>query len=354
MQTGVTSNKPGVLIDSLYHCRYSILRYGNPLGFHDGTMDEMMQVVCQTDLERPNEGLFTEKMCLEIAVLMRKDQKTMSQFTFWPTHLLYQTIGCMILQRKAFVVRDKQNEVEEVSDEEYEKMKKSEIQGKVFHVQKLAFGPAYKRGVTPPSLFFHLSDEDLIPFPPEKIKIFLDSFRKAGQTFSPTDALSKRYADVKHHVPSLIQYEPMDDSAFSFVTNMMKLRLQQLRIAEFPEEADERKQAKFCNDAFQIQVEQECKRNKLLWNLWFNFPRCNGLRVPQSLSETVQSNSREYEFPLALSDNTDDDVALDHVRSIWKTFVASKGGTSVSNMEECSEVKRLSVFTKLTTPLQAP
>lgn len=350
MQTGVTSSKPGVLIDSLYNCRTSILRFGNPLGFHDGTMDEMMKVLCQTDLERPNRGLFTEKMCLEIALLMRKDQSTMSKFTFWPTHLLYQTIGCMILQRKVFVVREKLNEVEELSDGEYEIMKKSKIQGKVLRVHKLAFGPAFKRGISPPSLFFHLSEEDLIAFPPEKIKKFLDSFRKAGQTFSPKDDLSKRCADVKHHVPSFIQYEPMDDSAFNLVTNMMKLRLQQLKIAELPQEADEYKEAKVRNDAFQIQVEQECKSNKISWTHWFNYPRCSGLEAPQSLSDIAPSNSGEYEFPLDLSDNTDEDKAFHHVRSIWETFVASNGGTSISYMGDNTEMERLSVFTKLAAP----
>jgi hypothetical protein len=74
----------------------------------------------------------------------------------------------MVLQRKAFCVQGKITKLEEISYGEYEKMKMCEFQVKVFIMHKLAFGPAFKSGITPPSLFFHLSKVDLIPFPPKK------------------------------------------------------------------------------------------------------------------------------------------------------------------------------------------
>ena len=91
----------------------------------------------------------------------------------------------------------------------------------------------------------------------------------------------------------------------------------------------------------------------MFWNRWFNVPRCHGLRAPQTLSDIVHSNSLEYEFPRALSDKTDEVAQLDHVRSIWKAFVDSKGGTSFNDMEDSSKTKRLSVFANLTKPLQS-
>lgn len=345
MPTNANPKKEGEVIDSLYHCRTSLLRYGNPLGFHHGSAEDMMKVICQNDQKRPNVGPFTERVCLEIALHMRRTQNGMNQFTFWPSHLLFQTQGCMILQKKAFCIQGKFGKVEELSDSEYEKMKRMQYQGTFFLVHELAFGPAYKLGITPPSFYFNLAEEDLIPFPPEKLKLCMDSLRKTDQIASSADDAYQRSSAMLQHASALVHYQPIDDCAFNLVTTMMKYHLQKLKAAELPKVGK-------CEDhkahqiLFQMNFEQEWKNNKKFWNQWISIPRCKELRVPLGLTEAAHCNSIEYEFPHELNGNTEGNAAFDCVALIWKTFVESKGGTSFCDAKKFKP-KRLPIFAKI-------
>jgi len=180
-ETSRKLEKDSYVIDALYHCRTSFLRHGNPLGFECESFEDTLAKVCQSSQQQPSLGPFSQRIRLEIALLMRGSDD-MSHFTFWPTHKLFKTDGCMIIQKKVFRIQAGTAKVTALStDDAYDKAFREKRQNhnndRIIIVHELIFGPAFMHAVTQPALYFDLHQDDLIAFPQEDQKKFVNSLQ---------------------------------------------------------------------------------------------------------------------------------------------------------------------------------
>mmetsp|Transcript_22928 Transcript_22928/g.32865 ORF Transcript_22928/g.32865 Transcript_22928/m.32865 type:complete len:389 (-) Transcript_22928:479-1645(-) len=234
-ETSRKLEKDSYVIDALYHCRTSFLRHGNPLGFECESFEDTLAKVCQSSQQQPSLGPLSQRIRLEIALLMRGSDD-MSHFTFWPTHKLFKTDGCMIIQKKVFRIQAGTAKVTALStDDAYDKAFREKRQNhnndRIIIVHELIFGPAFMHAVTQPALYFDLHQDDLIAFPQEDQKKFVNSLQKSSEKnpLRPSDpeAIAKKWRQLSR--PPFHIVRPIDKDAFQLVTTLMNHRLSQLR-----------------------------------------------------------------------------------------------------------------------------
>ena len=342
------------VIDTLYHCRTSLLRHGNPLGFKCESFRDTLAKVCQSSEKQPSLGPFSSRIRLEIALLMRGSGDR-SHFTFWPTHKLFKTDGCMIIQEKEFLIEAGTGKVTALStgdarNEGLMDMIQNHNDDKIITVHEVVFGPAFMHAVTQPALYFDLQQDDLIAFPEEHDqKAFVNSLQKKRseknllRPSDPEAITTKRYRSSR---PPFHIVRPIDKDAFQLVTTLMNHGLSQLKAQEallsLPVKMELDRDAQSLVEVNDMSVRQDFENNKSLWINWVQLPRNHGLKVPLSLTEAIPSNQCKY----VINEDCDDTSDLHshkNISKLWSSFVGTKGGTSLTH-NDVDKPHRLPVF----------
>ena len=364
------------MLDLLCHVRTTTLRYGTPLGFPSDGAEHASVTVCnigqealKTILDSNMEAIqrsqnllsmssstkhvanLSDRIRLDIALRMRGNPKEYNQYTFWPTYLLFNTEGCMILQMKAFhVIRgasSSDDKIVEISIEEH-----AVLEGKqdVVLVHDIAFGPTYKRHVTPPSLWFNLVQDDLVPCPTHIAKKYVDTLK--GRKKWQASPVSVSY-DYRPKNTPFFHIRPHDEDAFLLVTDLMIHRLQQLHTEEEFYSFNGGRRDPTLEIMKDIAILHEYHKHKRFWDEWMNWPATEAHKIPTDLNEVAPTGDCEYVIG-------NDHVTTSrtsphrHLATVWDSFIKNKGaidvgcsGEEISPPRTGKSQRRLRVFRDL-------
>jgi hypothetical protein len=323
------------------------------LGFSVDDPEKAIQRMVGGDqeLDIPHQ---TRILRLQVALVTRGEFEE-KQFMFWPTHILHQSgqsHACMVIQQKAFSVQDK-NALVEISLADYKNAVRHQKNRMLLLVHELAFGPAFKRGVTPPCLFFQLSEDDLVVCPPESAKRYVDSLRLKGcaQPVFPT-ALKREHPSgtlLEQSFPGLhypfYHVKPNDKDAFNLVSRVMHFQLCTLQMEEeVGEVIDEVEQygKKAIQAIRELALKSEYQKFVHYCNKFVKVPRTKGLKVPTHMNESVPGNSCNY---VVEDDGCDSlNVAKRYNKAI---FDLQRIREDSSEDVKCVDNRRLPVFRQL-------
>lgn len=338
-------------VDNLYYSRASELCCGTPLGFSELDAKKALVKIFGGD-EELNLDLYSQSLRLEIALMFRGTWENVIQSTFWPTHLLFNSMACMVVQKKAFYIQGKKSIIE-ISIPHYQKMLKEGIHQKntlLLLVHELAFGPAFKQGVTPPSLYFQLAEDDLVICEPDKAKKYVDSLKGFSRP-------SFQAPVVSHHPQSILQgknhpnlsspfyhIKPTDRDSFDFITKEMQYQLFKLKAEEALEDVKEPKQVdkEARGMVLDMAAKHEYRKHNGMWNAWVKVPRTQGLKVPNHMSEVVPCNSCNYDV-----EENSAEFGYSNVPKIYNSFVYTLRTINEKSQDECNGKHRLPIFRQL-------
>jgi hypothetical protein len=392
------------VIDTDYNVRLETLNRGNPMGMlenkancfesvydvacnlthtniqdilshkvtnsHPGVAERLSFVLNRASTHKC-KYLLTERHRLEMVLVMRGSKNNKAAVTnkantkggveFWPTHSLFGQEGCMVLQKKAFLIlpapllsscseHHENPLVQEIDECDIGYYKLYMRQCPVLVVHELAFGPAQKNNVLPVSYWFGLAEgPDLIKAAYPQARRIVDEIKnrnKAGVHDNDADAPDSSFKSSgagEHCLPRSLpllfttatpffELRPRDESAFDLITDMMNHRramlipvwrnIQGRGASESGGHLMHRLQSHERNMALQKgKLRVEFNAHKRHWNAWWSWPRTEGhaLSLPldnAAMEGPVPSGKCMYEVPRGATCNHNK-----HTKLRWDAFV---------------------------------
>jgi len=355
------------LVDAYYNERCSTLNKGNPFGMANVSFNDLYVAACNlnvegmfrtlnqlislgSDLERnmclmlnlastkQSASVLTERHRLEIALSMRG--KNEGTYEFWPTHLLFGKEGCMILQKKAFIVLPSagmssgESENQALIDVGFNDIDYYKMLGCNFCViHELAFGPSQKKNVLPVSLWFDLEEDiDLVKCSNQESKRLVDEIKSRNRAYASADqsvaSIPMENLLFTTSTP-FFQLRPSDNSAFGLVTRMIHHRLRKLQMLS---DAHANLKESTCNDALDTMDQELIKdfqANKTHWDDWHSWPPNMGFEVPSTLKDSVPAGESVYEIHTFAETSI---VSTKHAKRRWDAFVDVMSHESIESI----------------------
>mmetsp|Transcript_21426 Transcript_21426/g.30013 ORF Transcript_21426/g.30013 Transcript_21426/m.30013 type:complete len:920 (+) Transcript_21426:531-3290(+) len=318
-ETLINSIGSSVNVDQLYHQRIASVYSSSPIHgyapatnwkenerYHDVAWKHFYRLICNNDSNFSRDtssGLLahtrklskwgnqrhvvdelTDEHVMEIALMIRKDRMGQS-YAYLPTHLFCGEL-CMVLQIRQFELsspKDKKSDfcvMKEVTSNHSAANSLSHNSTRKFKVYEIVFGPTDDPSVTSLSIWFNISEDDIIPCTSHQAKRHKRSRHRLKKVWkqnkNSNDQMSlyshqhdenpKQYESTR--IPPFYEYQPHDNTAFDLITKIMHHHLTVCKVKRARDKSKTSKQFKDDLHASEQRLRAMFRSLRRFWMTW--------------------------------------------------------------------------------------